>query len=160
MKGFVGILILTLCISFGCEGDKKKESIKSEKITLFTDLEGQPVSLEQFKGKRVLVNYWATWCVPCLKEFPTLIKAKDSLENENYVFLFPSPDSQEKIKAFNEARKYPLQFLSLNEPLENLNIYALPATMLYATDGSEYKRIDGVMEWSSPEVIKLLRSVP
>jgi thiol-disulfide isomerase/thioredoxin len=160
MKGIIGILILTLFISFGCEAEKKEESKKGDKITLFTDLQGQPVSLEEFKGKRILVNYWATWCVPCLKEFPSLVEAQELLSNENYVFLFPSPDSAKEIIAFNETRKYPLQFLSLNQSLDKLDIYALPSTVIYATNGSVYKKIDGATVWSSPELIEMLRSVP
>ncbi len=156
MRGVIVICILFICISFSCEGKKKDH----KKATLFTDMKGLPVSLEQFKGKRILVNYWATWCVPCLKEFPSLQKAEELLSNENYVFLFPSPDSPKEIKAFYELRSYSLNFLSLNQSLDKLNIYALPSTIIYTTEGSVYKKIDGATDWFSPEMIDLLRSVP
>jgi thiol-disulfide isomerase/thioredoxin len=160
MRGIMGFLIIILCISNSCKEGRKEESKDSEKEVLFTDMKGLPVSLEQFKGKRILVNYWATWCVPCLKEFPSLVEAEELLSDENYVFLFPSPDKTQKILDFNESRNYPLQFLSLHQSLDKLNIYALPSTIIYATDGSVYKKIDGATVWSSPELIEILRSVP
>jgi len=160
MRTVFVIILLVLSISISCKGERKEEVRNSKKVTLFSDLNGVPVSLEQFKGKRILVNYWATWCVPCLKEFPSLVKAQELLSNDNYVFLFPSPDGVEKIKVFNESKSYPLQFLSLNESLDKLDIYALPSTMIYATDGSVYKKIEGATDWSAPEMIELLRDVP
>jgi thiol-disulfide isomerase/thioredoxin len=160
MRRILGIFIVILCISISCKEGKKEASMDSEKEVLFTDMKGLPVSLEQFKGKRILVNYWATWCVPCLKEFPSLVEAQELLSDENYVFLFPSPDKTQEIIDFNKSRNYPLQFLSLNQSLDKLNIYALPSTVIYATDGSVYKKIDGATVWSSPELIEMLRSVP
>lgn len=160
MRRVFVIIILALSVSISCKGDRKEEVKPNKKVTLYSDLNGVPVGLEQFKGKRILVNYWATWCVPCLKEFPSLVKAQEILLNDNYVFLFPSPDGVEKIKAFYQASSYPLQFLSLNVSLDKLDIYALPSTNIYATDGSVYKKIEGATDWSAPEMIQLLRDVP
>ena len=160
MRAVFLLMMLVLSISMSCKGERKEEVKNSEKETLYADLNGVPVSLEQFKGKRILVNYWATWCVPCLKEFPSLVKAQELLSEENYVFLFPSPDGSKKIKTFKQTKNYPLQFLTLNESLDKLDIYALPSTMIYATDGSVYKKIEGATDWSAPEMIELLRDVP
>lgn len=158
-KGF-RILILICCISVSCKSEKENKLSHTEKEALFTDMDGLPVTLEQFKGKRVLVNFWATWCVPCLKEFPSIEEAQELLLDENYVFLFPSPDSEKKIKAFDKSKGYSFTYLSLNQSLDKLNIYALPTTIIYTTDGGIYKKIDGSIDWSSPEIIEMLRSVP
>jgi len=160
MRAVFLLMMLVFSVSISCKGERKEKVKNSEKETLYADLNGVPVSLEQFKGTRILVNYWATWCVPCLKEFPSLVKAQELLSEENYVFLFPSPDGSKKIKTFNQAKNYPLQFLTLNESLDKLDIYALPSTMIYATDGSVYKKIEGATDWSAPEMIELLRDVP
>lgn len=154
------ILIVSLCFTLSCKSDKKGNEKDEIQIALYKDLDGLPVHLEQFKGKRVLVNYWAAWCVPCLKEFPSLVAAQEILKQEDYVFLFPSPDPVEDIEKFKMNQKYPLQFLTLTKPLDKLHIYALPSTNIYSRDGSIYKRIDGATDWSSPEIIEMLRSVP
>lgn len=154
------ILFFVLSLSMACKNNKKEELKIDDKVSLYNDLNGNPVSLEQFRGKRILVNYWATWCTPCLHEFPSLVKAQEILSDDNYVFLFPSTDHVDKIKEFNKKQEYPLQFLSLNQSLDKLNIYALPSTFIFKTDGSLYKRVDGATDWSSVEIIEMLRSVP
>lgn len=160
MRNVCIILTFFLAISLSCKSDKKDKLKTDEKVDIYKDLNGLSVSLDQFKGKRILVNYWAAWCVPCLKEFPSLVEAQEILSQDNYVFLFPSPDGIEEIKKFNENHKYPLQFLALNKSLDKLDIYALPSTTIYKTDGSVYKKIDGATNWSSPEIIEMLKSVP
>ena len=160
MRSICVILFLVLSVSMGCKSDKKEDLKSDQKDVLFKELDGKSLSLNRFAGKRIVVNYWATWCTPCLQEFPSLVKAQEILSDDNYVFLFPSPDGVAEIKEFNKKRRFPLQFVSLNQPLDKLNIYALPATFIYKTDGTVYKRIDGATDWSSPEIIEMLRSVP
>ncbi len=143
-------------------GDVKKEKtiVKESKIpALFVDLKGENISLDSYKGKRLLVNFWATWCTPCLQEMPSLVRAQEILKDENYVFLFPTSDDLDKIIAFNKRKNYPLQFLHYTSTLDKLNIYALPTTLIYDTKGKMAKRIDGATEWDSDEIINLLRSV-
>jgi thiol-disulfide isomerase/thioredoxin len=70
-------------------------------------LDGQPVSLSQFKGKPVLVNLWATWCAPCVKEFPSLKRLVEHYKG-NLIVLAPSHDQSREdldsfIKAFGEV---------------------------------------------------------
>ena len=160
MRSISVLLFFSLFISLSCKSDRKEVSKNIVDTVVYKELDGKSVSLEEFSGKRILVNYWATWCTPCLHEFPSLVKAQEILSDENYVFLFPSPDDIAVIQEFIEKSGYPLQFLFLNQPLDKLNIHALPSTFIYETDGTVYKRIDGATNWSSPEIIEMLRSVP
>ena len=160
MKRKSVLLIAVTCLLFAC-GEKKNDRGKEEiRKALFKDMQGLPVSLDDFKGKSILVNYWATWCVPCLKEFPSLLKAEELLSGENYVFLFPSPDTAKEMKTFYESKNYALNFLTMNQSLDQLNIYALPSTIIYTSEGEVYKKIDGATDWFSTEMIEMLRSVP
>ena len=98
----------------GCKEQKTKtvepEVIESvvEKVSTSTyeDLEGNPIEISDYKGKRVLLNYWATWCRPCIEEMPDMEKAQTILEKDNYVFLFASDQSIDKINKFKEARGF------------------------------------------------------
>jgi thiol-disulfide isomerase/thioredoxin len=140
---------------------KKKETIekKPEPPTLYINMDSEDVSLDNYKGKRILLNFWATWCTPCLQEMPSLVRAQEILQDENYVFLFPTTDEISKIKAFNNSKNYPFKFLHLTSTLDQLNIYALPATFIYNKDGEMVKRIDGATEWDSEEIINLLKTI-
>jgi thiol-disulfide isomerase/thioredoxin len=144
-----------------CTSAKKEKVLEKESDTpaLYVNLKGENVYLKDYLGSRIVVNYWATWCTPCLQEMPSLVNAQEILKNENYTFLFPSTDKIEKIASFNKAKNYPLQFLHYTSTLDKINVYALPATMIYGTKGELIKRIDGATEWDSEETINLLKSI-
>lgn len=144
-----------------CSQSRKKLQVKKplENISLYTDLEGNSVSLNSYKGKRILLNYWATWCLPCLKELPSLAKAKEILKNENYVFLLATTDDIEKIDHFKNKNNFNFKFLKVTSTLDKLHIYALPVTIIFNTSGKKVMRIDGVTKWDSEEILTQLRAV-
>ncbi|MCF6223204.1 MAG: TlpA family protein disulfide reductase [Flavobacteriaceae bacterium] len=159
---FLSFFLLLNCGDVKKENISQKEGVKQNKeksLALYTNLKGENVSLENFKGKRLLVNFWATWCTPCLQEMPSLVHAQELLKDENYVLLFPTTDKLETIKIFNDKKKYPLEFLHYSGTLDQLNIYALPATLIYNAEGKMVKRIDGATEWDSAEIINLLKAI-
>ena len=103
MKNYLLILFLIAFLAISCS--KKISKKESDYI----DLNGETVHLESFRGKKVLVNFWATWCTPCLQEMPSLVRAQEILTKDNYVFLFPSTDEIEKIKNFNKSKFFILK---------------------------------------------------
>jgi len=126
---------------------------------LFTDLDGNGINIEDYAGKRVFVNFWATWCKPCIAEMPDLEEASSILEKENYVFLFASDENMLKIRSFVEKRKFNLKFVHLNKELAELKIHSLPTTFIYDTNGAKRKQIVGAMQWNLPKVLDNLRAV-
>ena len=144
-----------------CSDVKNKKTIDNKVIntSLYLDLEGNTVKIQDFKGKRVLLNFWATWCTPCLKEMPSMLKAQEILKDENYVFLFATTDNLDKINQFKKNNDYPFQYLQFKSTLDKLNIYALPATLIYNAEGNQVKRIDGATEWDSKEMLDQLRAI-
>ena len=156
------ILVFICCITMlNCSDVKNKKTIENKviKTSLYIDLEGNTVKIQDFKGKRILLNFWATWCTPCLKEMPSMLKAQEILKDENYVFLFATTDNLDKINQFKKNNDYPFQYLQFKSTLDKLNIYALPATLIYNAEGSQVKRIDGATEWDSKEMLDQLRAI-
>lgn len=155
------LLMLFLGLLMSCNEAPTKNGTKkaNEVFSLYADLEGNLVSLEDFKGKKIVLNYWATWCTPCLKEMPSMVRAQELLQIENFVFLFATTDDIEKIIEFKQRNSYPFQFLQFKTSLDKLNIYALPATFLYDSKGNLVKRIDGATVWDSEEMLNQLREI-
>ncbi len=93
----------------------KAENISDMDLTSLTyeTLDGESVQLEDYAGKKILVNFWATWCAPCIAEFPLLNEAMHLLKDE-YVFLMVSYESNEKIKEFTDKYDYDFVFLKSN----------------------------------------------
>lgn len=125
----------------------------------YSDLEGNPIELEDYKGKRVFLNYWATWCRPCIEEMPDLLKLQAILLKENYVFLLASDESFAKIKKFKEARNFDFKFIKYNGTYGALGINALPVTFVYDEAGEQVFRFDGAMDWNTQEVIEKLKNL-
>ena len=161
---FRKIFILSYLILFlNCETVQKKENppiVKKKTTALYTDLDGNPIKINDFKGKRVVLNFWATWCTSCVKEMPSMEKAQEVLSDENYVFLFATTQKLKKIQTFKKRHPHPFQFLQYHSSLDKLTIYALPATLIYNTQGDLVKRIDGATEWDSEEMLTILRAIP
>ena len=163
------ILGVVLTVVLGCNTKTKEESKKavsepadSKDIaveSLFQDLDGKTIDLSDYKGKRIVLNYWATWCVPCIKEMPSLMAAEKLLEKENYVFLLASDESVSKIQDFISKKKFDLNFIKFNGSLAQQNIQALPTTFIYNTKGEKVEDILGAVEWDSAEMIEKLKNV-
>ena len=77
--------------------ERQKTNEVSYADVTFTTLDAKEVKLDDYKGKRILVNLWATWCGPCVREMPSLNRAYNLLKDDNYVFLVASNEKIQKI---------------------------------------------------------------
>jgi len=102
------------------------------------DLKGNNIELTEYQGKPLVINYWATWCGPCLKEFPYFEEVKQRFGNDvNFVMI--SDEAIEKIISFSNSKPYSFNFLKSSKKLSEygLNeITALPTTHFYDAQGN------------------------
>ena len=120
------------------------------------DLNGQAVNLEQFKGKTLFINYWASWCGDCLGEMPSIEEAWLQSDTNKVVFLMISDESPEKIKTFLARHPYPMKFLRLEKRLQEIGVYTLPTTYLYNAEGEEILTRVGSVDWSDKGMIGVI----
>ena len=125
----------------------------------FQDLSGMPLEVSNFAGRKVVVNYWATWCAPCIRELPALSRAAEMLGPEGYIFLLASDESLETISTFIAENEFSGNFIKLNTFFAIHGIQAVPSTVLYDESGQEIKSWLGAYEWDSPELLSELRSL-
>ena len=125
------------------------------------DSDGGEVSLKDLQGKFVLLNFWATWCFPCLKEMPDLEKAYINLGKEKLVVLaIAMGEGVEKIKKFSEKNNVSFPLLS-DENMVITRLYGvknIPITYLIDPEGVLLGRALGIRDWSSPELMGFIRS--
>ena len=127
----------------------------------FTDGEGRPTQLSSFRGKVILLNIWATWCVPCRKEMPALDRLQASLGGPDFevVALSVDRDGLPAAKAFyrqtgiRQLRVYTDQS---GQALADLGATGIPTTLLIDRHGNEIGRKMGPAEWDSPALIKVI----
>jgi len=132
----------------------------------------KPLVFQQSTGDLILdyssdstwkvVHFWATWCKPCLAEFPELKEALPRLENDSIQFFIASDESLEQIQKFQEKYQTGLELLRLEKgDISDFGIYALPTTIVIDPDGKEVFRQVGQVDWSSIDTIsKLIASKP
>ena len=155
---------LCLLVLSSCHTDikERKNVFDLEAIqlkTLFVDLDNKLVDLTQYKGKRIVLNYWATWCGPCIKEMPGLKKAEEILENHNYTFLLVSDETIDKISEFKTNRSFDFNFLKSAKSIEALGIYSLPTSYIFDENGKKIETFVGTIAWDSEQIIEKLKKI-
>ena len=143
----------------GIKGVHRDHKGAAEPAAVFTDPDGKPVKLADFAGKPLLVNLWASWCAPCVKELPTL----DQLARSGRVrvlALNQDTGPHASVVAFLQAHK-----IATLEPYQDDKMAmsaalgpdtVLPTSILYDSSGKEVWRYVGDLDWTSPEAAKLL----
>jgi len=128
--------------------------------TIFSSADGQTFTLEELRGKTVLVNVWATWCAPCLAEMPSLDRLQGQRGGDDFQVVTISIDrtKYEPAKFFNDngiKNLSPWHDGSYGIP-GNLQLRGYPTTVIYNPQGREIAILEGEAEWDSPEALALI----
>jgi thiol-disulfide isomerase/thioredoxin len=129
----------------------------------FNDAGGKAVSLADFNGKVVLLNIWATWCVPCREEMPALDKLETKLGGKDFQVVAVNIDKggPEKAAAFLKetgATNLALYTDPTTKLFATLKSVGMPTTLLIDREGREIARLVGPADWASPEAIKVIET--
>ncbi|MDT7871508.1 MAG: TlpA disulfide reductase family protein [Thermocrinis sp.] len=141
------------------EENKKllEEATKKLSELSFLTLDGKEVRLSDYKGKVVLVNFWASWCPPCKEEMPIFEKVYQKYNDKNFVILAVNMDTSEgALKEFLEKNQYSFPIVRIKGEA-GLNIPGLPTSYLVDKDGSVKKIRLGVYRELEEDLSKLLQ---
>jgi thiol-disulfide isomerase/thioredoxin len=132
----------------------------------FTGPDGVQTTVAAFKGKTVLLNLWATWCIPCREEMPALAKLQTDLGSKDFSVVAVNVDTArlDKPKAFlKEINATALSFYAdptadiLQQLKRSEKIQGLPTTILIGRDGCEIGMMEGPAKWDSPDAQSLIK---
>jgi thiol-disulfide isomerase/thioredoxin len=133
----------------------------------FTNAAGKPTSLASFHGRTVLLNLWATWCVPCRKEMPTLDALEGKLGGKDFQVVAVNIDTRDPDKPKRFLKAIGVQKLAYYadptaKAFQDLKAigraFGMPTTMLIDRQGCEIGTIAGPADWASPHAIKLIKA--
>ncbi|OGQ17506.1 MAG: hypothetical protein A3B70_00980 [Deltaproteobacteria bacterium RIFCSPHIGHO2_02_FULL_40_11] len=126
------------------------------------DLEGKLDKISNYKGKVVLINFWASWCPPCIIEMPSLVSAHQKLRDRGFEILAINLD-EKKEAAQKVIQKQKLPFKVFLDPdglaAQKYMVYGLPYTIILNREGKIEYKIFGGHEWDKGEQFEMLRSL-
>jgi thiol-disulfide isomerase/thioredoxin len=124
------------------------------------DPAGAPHALADYRGKVVLVNFWATWCDPCREEMPSMQRLKERLSDQRLAILAVNyGESRERVAEF--LQRMPLDLEMLLDPGQETarawKVRILPMSFLLDAEGRVRYSIIGEIDWESPEAVNTVR---
>ena len=137
-----------------------KELKKYDSLT-FLDVKNQKVSLNDYNGKLILLNFWATWCTPCKEEMPSLDFLKKN-KNLNNLEIFPinvGQDNINKAQIFFEELEIKNLKLYFDSPItlaKKFRLRGIPTSILFNKEGYEFARIIGSIDFKDKKFIEWL----
>lgn len=174
------VLIVSLFLFTSCEKKKLKASGIEKKF--FEDLQITPadeedkvndinfkyqlsdtkiVELDRYEGKIIILNFWATWCSPCLKEMPDFESLSHKMKDYQFeIVAINAGEHLEKVKKFLEKYPYSFEFGidNTNKILEKYQIYGLPSTLILDENLKIIAKALGPKKWSSDISVKYFKS--
>lgn len=154
MKTSVSVLSLLLLLFTACGGEKENENTTQQQrlepeepeVALenatFTDFDGNTVSLSDFEGKVVMIDFWETWCKPCLSSFPTMDEVVQEYPDD-FIVLAVTPgfsDTQEDAEEFTEDNEYNFVYLLDDQKIhQKLGVEGIPFKVYIDAEGNYIK---------------------
>lgn len=126
----------------------------------FVTLEGNPADLSQYKGKHILLSYFATWCGPCNAEMAPMEAARPILEQNGFVLVHVSDEEVNKINSFIAKHPSGIEYLRSAKPLDEIGVHTYPTHFVFDKNGSLRFKQTNPLDWEDPITIaKLVKLV-
>jgi thiol-disulfide isomerase/thioredoxin len=174
MKKQIQIIALLLATTYGCNNSNTETRLDESVPTTMAastavatdalpqfkivDLAGKAINLANFKGKKILVNLWASWCSPCRQEIPSIEKLYAKIDKNKVAFLMISLDNDfETAVHFATKNKLSIPVYYPAEDLPSLfNVKSIPATFIFDENGELIKHIEGGDNYDTKNYLNLL----
>lgn len=151
-----GCLILLLT---GCYSGSRPAHIGTNAPDFTVQDSDRKVTLSDLRGQIVVLNFWATWCPPCVEEMPSLVNLQQRMKAQGITVLAVSVDQDES--AYHKfLKQYEVNLLTVRDPDEkSKNLYGtvkIPETYIIDRNGMLRRKFIGAVDWSEPEVVEFL----
>ena len=159
MKRILPLAGLILCLSTACYTGSRPPHIGNAAKDFTVQDSDRSVSLNQFRGKIVVLNFWATWCPPCVEELPSLMAMQERMKSRDIVVVGVSIDVDGNAY-HNFLREHGINFLTVRDPQQKVaSMYGTsgwPETYIIDRQGVLRRKIVGPVDWTSPDIVQFL----
>jgi len=151
-----GVLLLFLT---GCYKGSRPPHIGAAAPDFTVQDNDRKVSLDEFRGKVVVLNFWATWCPPCIDEMPSLVEMQQRMKGKGVEVLAVSVDVDQS--AYQHFLKtYKVDLLTVRDPDHKSNnlygTFKFPETYIIDRQGILRRKFVGPIDWGQPEIVDYL----
>lgn len=155
----LGCALLLACVAFAVQAGEIKPWRGKVPALVLPDLDGRERTLAEFKGKVVVLNFWATWCEPCRAEMPSMQKLADKFGADKLVVLGVNyQEGEPRIRRF--LTQNPVQFTILMDregvATKNWITRVFPTTVIIGPDGTPRHLVVGEYDWASPAIEQMV----
>jgi cytochrome c biogenesis protein CcmG, thiol:disulfide interchange protein DsbE len=153
-------LLLMALLLGSCRGGRPSQIGQAAPDFTVKDAD-RSVTLSQFRGKPVLLNFWATWCPPCVEEMPSMVELQKQLGDKVVILAVSADVDEDAYKKFTEKRTQGLLTVNDKENKANrlYNTYAFPETYVIDRNGVVVRKFIGPQPWTSPEIVSYLEKL-
>jgi len=163
---FIYLIISSYSFALEKPDIKNLVLIKNSKIykdVIFKDINQKNVNLDDFKGKLILLNFWATWCVPCKEEMPSLdnLQSNSNLTNLKIFPINIGREDKSKTEFFFEELNIQNLDIYIDAPItlaKKFSLRGVPTTILFDKEGEEFARIIGSIDFNNEEFVNWLKT--
>ncbi|MFQ5663590.1 MAG: TlpA family protein disulfide reductase [Terriglobia bacterium] len=156
----LGLLALALLVALEAPHLHVESPEASEEVPNFTfTLDTRPRELRDLRGQVVVLNFWATWCPPCVAEMPSLERLQQRMQGRGLVVLGISVD-EDPVAYENFLRTHNITFPNYRDPEKRISTlygtFMYPETYIIDREGRLARKIIGPLEWDAPQVVDFL----
>lgn len=158
----LGCLLMVFSPLVCAQGELKPYTGPALPPFTLTDLQGRTHSLSDYRGQVVVVNFWATWCLPCVKEMPSMQRLKDRLADRPFTILAVNmAESEGDIETFLYKIKvdFPILMDKEGDVRKAWHVFAFPTSFVLDAEGNIRYALFGALEWEAPEVVRRIASM-
>ena len=151
-----GLLIVLLA---GCYSGSRPPHIGSNAPDFTVQDSDRKITLSELRGKVVVLNFWATWCAPCVEELPSLVNLQQKMRNKGITVLAVSVDQDESLyrRFVQDHNVNLLTVRDANQTSNNLyGTFKFPETYIIDRNGVMRRKFIGAVDWATPEVVDFL----
>ena len=129
-----------------------------------SEIGGGNVKLADYRGKIVIVNFWASWCNPCVEEFPSMMKLIEELKGDVVIVAVTSEESKSDIETFMKAFALPKPNFHVvwdtdKAVMQKYGVEKVPESFLVGRDGKLLRKITGTENWNSPGAVAFFKDL-
>ena len=160
MRHAFGPLVFTLSLTLlGCYGGSRPPRIGTVAPDFTVQDSDRKIELRDYRGKIVLLNFWATWCPPCVEEMPSLVQLQERMKAKNVMVLGVSVDAS--ADAYHKFLKdHNVDFLTVRDADQKTNnlygTFKFPETYIIDRKGIVRRKFIGAVDWTQPEITDYL----